>query len=347
MRAQPQVKSAGILLLEISCQSLPCSCRQPPDILPACHRVMMVNGGSWPTTAVEDCPTTIKQRPAKLCGSVQRPSLFLWGYSRFVMKPTTPMHRNLREPLQNTSLCRRLSARFSIGTQLDGGFPSRPKNGRSRSRNADKGLATSSTEKRTSQSSTRSSPGRTTPSNSSPSNATKKSSPVVRKSFSNDQYNRRGPNLPTIPGSEGSDAAASSYRKPVSTMNGKKDSPPKRSGTPSNSSGTSSISRSGSRGYSTHRSPQPQSLNAAVHKFTTPVDTTPPADAFGVKISPSKFTCQAVFRYSTKPFQLLNIALRYQLTENQLLLLLRRRDAQYPIHPSKPRTAGKELVDRS
>lgn len=203
------------------------------------------------------------------------------------------MRRSLPEQLQNTSLCRRLSARFSIGAQLDAGFPSRPKNERARSYTTDRGSTASPVDKRKSQSSTHSSPGRIIPSNSSPNSTGKKSSPVVRKSFSNDQYHsvgRRGPNLPTIPGSDVSDAAGSTRRKSVSTLNGKKDSPPKRSGTPSNSSGTSSISRSGSKGYSTHRSPQPQSLNAAVHKFTTPVDTSPSVDAFGVKLSPSELT---------------------------------------------------------
>jgi Rho GTPase-activating protein 39 len=194
--------------------------------------------------------------------------------------------------VQNTSLARRLSARFSIGAQLDGDFPTNDKvehTTSSHSRTTDNGDANTSAyldNKRKSQSSTRSSPARIIPSASSLGfSASKNQAIVPRRSFSSDQYHtvsKRGPHLPTIPGSDVSDGPipASPLRKSPSSLNtksNKKDSPPKTNGTSSTSSPNSSISRARSKAYSTHRSPQPQSLNAAVELLSTPVEATFPS----------------------------------------------------------------------
>lgn len=122
--------------------------------------------------------------------------------------------------------------------------------------------------KRRSQSSTQSSGGRATPSNGSP--ISKKTRHVVRRSFSSDQYggfSQHVNHLPTIPASDVSSvlsASASARRKSTSTLKSlsyEKDSPPK------NGSGSTRLK---DRAYSTYRSAQPQSLNAAMELLSSP-----------------------------------------------------------------------------
>lgn len=121
---------------------------------------------------------------------------------------------------------------------------------------------------RRSQSSTQSSGGRTTPSNGSP--VPKKTRHVVRRSFSSDQYggfSQHVNHLPTIPASDASSvlsAPISTRRKSTSTLRSAsygEGSPPK------NKAGST---RSRHKGYSTYRSPQPQSLNAAMELLSSP-----------------------------------------------------------------------------
>ena len=138
--------------------------------------------------------------------------------------------------------------------------------------------------KRRSQSSTQSSGGRITPSNGSP--IPKKTRHVVRRSFSSDQYggfSLHVNHLPTIPASDASSvlsAHPSARRKSTSTLRSasyEKDSPPK------NKAGST---RSKKQGYSTHRPPQPQSLNAAVELLSSPLGpatSTPVRDNAEVK----------------------------------------------------------------
>lgn len=197
---------------------------------------------------------------------------------------------------QNTSLARRLSARFSSSAQRDGHLPSpQDREDRKPSR-----LSTSSERssirkprsphlpvgdsspeprdpKRRSQSSTQSSGGRVTPSSGSP--VPKKTRHVVRRSFSSDQYGGFSQHvnpLPTIPASDASSvlsASASARRRSTSTLRSasyEKDSPPK------NRTGST---RSKNKTYSTYRSPQPQSLNAAVELLSSPQN--PPISASG------------------------------------------------------------------
>jgi hypothetical protein len=186
--------------------------------------------------------------------------------------------------LQNTSLVRRLSARYGTSAQHNGRLPppqgredhktNRPSTSSERSsgrktRSPHLPVGDSSPEprdpKRRSQSSTHSSGGRITPSNGSP--IPKKTRHVVRRSFSSDQYggfSQHVNQLPTIPASDASSvlsASASARRKSTSTLRSasyERENPPKN--------GTGSI-RSKERAYSTYRSPQPQSLNAAVELF--------------------------------------------------------------------------------
>jgi len=188
---------------------------------------------------------------------------------------------------QNTSLARRLSARFSTSAQNDGNLPplkvredrkpnrpsissERPPNRKTRSPHlpAGDGSPEPRDPKRRSQSSTQSSGGRLTPSSGSP--VPKKTRHVVRRSFSSDQYggfSQHVNHLPTIPASDASSvlsAPASARRKSTSTLRSvsyEKDSPPK------NGSGST---RSKHKAYSTHRPPQPQSLNAAVELLSSP-----------------------------------------------------------------------------
>jgi Rho GTPase-activating protein 39 len=126
---------------------------------------------------------------------------------------------------------------------------------------------------RRSQSSTRSSGGRITPSNGSP--VPKKSRHVVRRSFSSDHYggfSQHVNQLPTIPASDASSvlsATPSARRKSTSTLRSasyEKESPPKH--------GTGST-RSKNKAYSTYRSPQPQSLNAAMEFLSSPPKPAP------------------------------------------------------------------------
>lgn len=188
--------------------------------------------------------------------------------------------------LQNTSLARKLSARYSASAQNDGNPPAsqaredrklnrlstsseRPTSRKTRSPHLPGGDGSPEPRdpKRRSQSSTRSSAGRVTPSNGSP--IPKKSRHVVRRSFSSDQYgfSLHVNHLPTIPASDVSSvlsANASGRRKSTSTLRSAsydKDSPP-RNGTGS--------TRSKNKGYSTYRSPQPQSLNAAMELLSSP-----------------------------------------------------------------------------
>ena len=191
---------------------------------------------------------------------------------------------------QNTSLVRRLSARFNTGAQNNGYFPSpqdredrkanrqstsseRPSIRKTRSPHLPVGDSSPEPRdpKRRSQSSTQSSGGRITPSSGSP--IPKKTRHVVRRSFSSDQYggfSQHVNQLPTIPASDASSvlsASASARRKSTSTLRSasyEKDNPPKN--------GTGSA-RSKDKAYSTHRSPQPQSLNAAVELFSSPPST--------------------------------------------------------------------------
>ena len=188
---------------------------------------------------------------------------------------------------QNTSLARRLSARYSINGQNNGYLPSpqdredrklnrpstsseRPSNRKMRSPHLPVGDGSPEPRdpKRRSQSSTQSSGGRITPSNGSP--IPKKSRHIVRRSFSSDQYggfSQHVNHLPTIPASDASSvlsAHASARRKSTSTLRSasyEKDSPP------NNRAGST---RSKHKGYSTHHPPQPQSLNAAVELLSSP-----------------------------------------------------------------------------
>ena len=138
--------------------------------------------------------------------------------------------------------------------------------------------------KRRSQSSTHSSGGRLTPLNGSP--VPKKTRHVVRRSFSSDQYGGFSQHvnlLPTIPASEASSILPppSARRKSTSTLRSasyEKDSPPKN--------GTGS-SRSKHKAYSTHRSPQPQSLNAAVKLLSSPLGPGTQTSTQGKKQSPT------------------------------------------------------------
>lgn len=189
---------------------------------------------------------------------------------------------------QNTSLARRLSARFSVSAQNDGHLPSlqdredrklnrhstsseRPSGRRTRSPHipVGDGSPVPRDPKRRSQSSTQSSGGRITPSNGSP--VPKKTRHVVRRSFSSDQYggfSQHVNQLPTIPASDVSSilsASVSARRRSTSTLRSvsyEKDSPPKNGG--------SGSSRSKNKAYSTYRSPQPQSLNAAMELLSSP-----------------------------------------------------------------------------
>lgn len=191
---------------------------------------------------------------------------------------------------QNTSLVRRLSARFNTGAQNNGHFPSpqdredrkanrqstsseRPSIRKTRSPHLPVGDSSPEPRdpKRRSQSSTQSSGGRITPSSGSP--VPKKTRHVVRRSFSSDQYggfSQHVNQLPTIPASDASSvlsASASARRKSTSTLRSasyEKDNPPK------NGNGSA---RSKDKTYSTYRSPQPQSLNAAVELFSSPPST--------------------------------------------------------------------------
>lgn len=189
--------------------------------------------------------------------------------------------------LQNTSLARRLSARFGTNAQNHGNLPSaqdwedrkqnrlsssseRPVNRKTRSPHIPLGDGSpqSRDPKRRSQSSTRSSGGRITPSSGSP--VPRKTRHVVRRSFSSDQYggfSQHVNHLPTIPASDASSVLSgptSARRKSTSTLRSvsyEKDSPPKNG---------ASNTRSKHKAFSTHRSPQPQSLNAAVELFSSP-----------------------------------------------------------------------------
>ena len=188
---------------------------------------------------------------------------------------------------QNTSLARRLSLRFTTSAQNNGRFPpSRDREDRKANRSSTSSerpsirktrsprlpVGDSSPEprdpKRRSQSSSHSSGGRITPSNGSP--IPKKTRHVVRRSFSSDQYggfSQHVNQLPTIPASDASSvlsAAASARRRSTSTLRSasyEKDNSPKN--------GTGS-SRSKDKAYSTYRSPQPQSLNAAMELLSSP-----------------------------------------------------------------------------
>ena len=226
---------------------------------------------------------------------------------------------------QNTSLARRLSARFSISAQNDGRLPP-PQDRGDRKPNR---LSTSSERslsqktrsprlpvgdgspeprdpKRRSQSSTRSSGGRITPSNGSP--IPKKTIHVVRRSFSSDQYggfSQQVNHLPTIPASDASSvlsAPTSARRKSTSTLRSvsfEKDSPPKN--------GTGST-RSKNKTYSTYRSPQPQSLNAAMELLSSPPrpsTSTPMRGNVKIKSEPPGTLFDNLSRSSlpTKPLQ--------------------------------------------
>jgi hypothetical protein len=188
---------------------------------------------------------------------------------------------------QNTSLARRLSARYSTSVQNGGNLPpsqvredrkpdrpstssERPPNRKTRSPRLPVGDGSPQPRdpKRRSQSSTRSSGGRITPSNGSP--IPKKTRHAVRRSFSSDQcggFSQHVNHLPTIPASDASSvlsAPGSARRKSTSTLRSvsyEKDSPPK------NGAGST---RSKHKGHSTYRPPQPQSLNAAVKLFSSP-----------------------------------------------------------------------------
>ena len=188
---------------------------------------------------------------------------------------------------QNTSLARRLSARFNASAQKEGHLPPpRDREDRKANRQSTSSERSSSRKarsphlpvgdsspeprdpKRRSQSSTQSSGGRVTPSNGSP--VPKKTRHVVRRSFSSDQYggfSQHVNQLPTIPASDASSvlsAQASARRKSTSTLRSpscERDNPPKN--------GTGST-RSKDKAYSTYRSPQPQSLNAAVELLSSP-----------------------------------------------------------------------------
>lgn len=207
-----------------------------------------------------------------------------------VRNPISRIHVNRNSNLhhsQNTSLARRLSSRYNTSAQ-DHGNPPPPQEREDSKLNR---LSTSSERpairktrppylpvgdgspeprdpKRRSQSSTRSSGGMITPSNGSP--VPKKSRHVVRRSFSSDQYggfSQHVNHLPTIPASDASSvlsATPSARRKSTSTLRSAsydKESPPKN--------GTCST-RSKNKAYSTYRSPQPQSLNAAMEFLSSP-----------------------------------------------------------------------------
>jgi len=160
--------------------------------------------------------------------------------------------------------------------------------------------------KRRSQSSTQSSGGRITPSNGSP--VPRKTRHVVRRSFSSDQYggfSQHVNHLPTIPASDASSvlsAHPSARRKSTSTLRSasyEKDSPPK------NRSGST---RSKHKGYSTHRPPQPQSLNAAMELLSSPpgpVTSTSTRGDAGVKLESPGTSYDGSSRSSllTKPLQ--------------------------------------------
>ena len=183
---------------------------------------------------------------------------------------------------QNTSLARRLSARFGTSAQNYGDLPppqdrkpdrpstssERPSSRKTRSPRlpVGDGSPVPRDPKRRSQSSTQSSGGRITPSNGSP--IPKKTRHVVRRSFSSDQYggfSQHVNHLPTIPASDASSvlsASGSARRKSTSTLRSasrERDSPPKTGST-----------RSKHKAYSTHRPPQPQSLNAAMELLSSP-----------------------------------------------------------------------------
>lgn len=135
---------------------------------------------------------------------------------------------------------------------------------------------------RHSQSSTRNSPGKSSPSR------TKQPSPPIRRSLSSDPYHNNGQNgsgrylghqLPPIPGSpyitDASAPPSPISRKSTSTpVNGKSNGKPKDNPagktSPNGNTAAESLSRARSKSssYISHRSPPPQSLNAAVEMLT-------------------------------------------------------------------------------
>lgn len=209
---------------------------------------------------------------------------------------------------QNTSLARRLSSRYSTSAQDGGNVPplqEREDRKHNRLSTSSEWPASRKTRpphppvgdgspeprdpKRRSQSSTRSSGGRITPSNGSP--VPKKSRHVVRRSFSSDQYggfSQHVNHLPTIPASDASSvlsATPSARRKSTSTLRSasyEQESPPKNGGS----------TRSKNKAYATYRSPQPQSLNAAMEFLSSPPKPTAPTSMRGkvdVKLAGTSF----------------------------------------------------------